>query len=767
MVPHGAISIGETRVNMDRYQKLRKDLLDSNQVATTLIKKSEMVLGSSTSALSQGMQTCGNIERDLLDHIIRVAVVGAIKSGKSTLINALLGDDYLKRGAGVVTSIVTRVRKGEQLRARLFLKSWDEVNREIEEALVLFPAEQWQTATQRFDIRRNADRQQLADALGNLDAELRIAQDQLNANSVLLSSYLKGYEQVKDLVKVESVIQEFDQNRFGAHRDFVGQDALAVYLKDIELEITGDMIGANMEIADCQGSDSPNPLHMAMIQDYLLKAHLILYVISSRTGVRQADIRFLSMIKRMGIGENMLFVCNFDFNEHDSLDELKTLNERVREEIALIIPEPVLFTLSALYNLFAPDAARLSDKDSQRLDQWHQAGELVAFSASETSRLAATLDRKLNRERSALLLQNQLERLDVICSGLQQWIRMNRDLLRRDAGDAHHIAERVKQHQDYVIQVQSMIQSTLDGATQKIKNDLRKSVDRFFDNYSGPILKKTVEFVRNYAVDLSRYQDHLSSAGFSQTLYSVFQEYKQAVDTFMAEKINPEIIGFIGRQETQLKDYYHSVAAPYEGMVREALERYDRLLAQFGFTGVQERWTFNLSPDLEALKQRGGVSLQPAATVLRYSANIRTEAIIRLGAYSLVRLVRKLLKKNVLDDKSEQIKALRDGIRRMKQETERSVLAHFKDYQENIKFQYVLRLADMVGARLYALLMENFQGYSADLNQMVTAITGERSEKERLDSTLITIEREIAALKEQTQSTRQGIMQLRGSDSES
>ncbi len=749
---------------MDRYQKLRKDLLENTTTASSLLQKSQMVLGASTTALTQWTQTCSHIESDLLDHIIRVAVVGAIKSGKSTLINALLGDDHLKRGAGVVTSIVTRIRKGDQLRARLFLKSWDEVNQEIEEAMVLFPAEQWQTPAQRFDVRKSADRQQLAHALNELDRELRIAQDQLNANSVLLSSYLKGYEQVKDLVGAESATRVFDEDHFGAHRDFVGNDARAVYLKDIELEITGDRVGANMEIADCQGSDSPNPLHMAMIQDYLLKAHLIIYVISSRTGVRQADIRFLSMIRRMGIGENILFVCNFDFNEHDGLDELNALTDRIREEIALIIPDPVLFTVSALYNLFAPNAQRLGGKDSERLAQWQRSRELVDFSGSETRRLEAMLERKLNRERSALLLQNQLERLDVICSGLQQWIRMNRDLLGRDAGEAQRMAERVRQHQDYVTQVQSMIQSTLDGATQKIKNDLKKSVDSFFDYYNGPILKKAVDFVRNYSVDLSRYQEHLSSAGFSHSLYSVFQEYKQAVDTFMAEKINPEIIGFIGRQEIRIKDYFQSVAAPYEGMVREALERYDRLLVQFGCTDVQERWALNLTPDLEALKQRADLFLQPAASVLRYSANIRTEAIIRLGAYSLVRAVRKLLRKPILNNKGEEIKALNAGIRRMKQETERSVLAHFKDYQENIKFQNLLRLTDLFGARLYALLLENFQGYTADLNQMTTAIVGERSAKEHMDSTLINIEREIAALKEKMQSTRQGIMQLRGND---
>jgi len=36
----------------------------------------------------------------LTEETIRVAVVGPIKSGKSTFLNALLRGDYLKRGAG-------------------------------------------------------------------------------------------------------------------------------------------------------------------------------------------------------------------------------------------------------------------------------------------------------------------------------------------------------------------------------------------------------------------------------------------------------------------------------------------------------------------------------------------------------------------------------------------------------------------------------------------------------------------------------------------
>jgi len=67
-----------------------------------------------------------------------------------------------------------------------------------------------------------------------------------------------------------------------------------------------------------------------MTQEYLLRTHLIIYLLSSRTGVRQADIKFLSMIRKMGLMENIFFVINCDFNEHESIEGLKNLKENLK-----------------------------------------------------------------------------------------------------------------------------------------------------------------------------------------------------------------------------------------------------------------------------------------------------------------------------------------------------------------------------------------------------------------------------------------------------
>ncbi len=747
---------------MDPYQITREAILAINEKALSLIQKSQRFLGTSPTASDQWIQTCAHIDQQLKEHVLRIAVVGVIKSGKSTMVNALLGDDHLQRGAGVVTSIVTRVRKGSKLNAHLFFKSWDEVNADIESAMVLFPSEAWPTQNQPFDIRRSKDRFALQTALSSLDGALRIAQDRLNPNSVILASYLKGFDQVEALVGPENTTQTFKGQQFSQHRAYVSDDALATYLKDILLEITGDALSVNMEIADCQGSDSPNPLHMAMIQDYLVKAHLIVYVISSRTGLRQADIRFLNIIKQMGISNNMLFVCNFDISEHEQLDDLQALVQKMLEELSLVLQDPQLFVFSALYHLFDGRKSQLSPKDKSRLTQWHKSAKLVTFSEQELTRLKQTLTHKLTQERSALLLQNQLERLDVVANGLQHWITVNQDWMKRDVGEAKEVSGRLKKHLGRMQQVKSMVHTALNGSVQTIKQELRKEIDRFFDRHSGLVLGKAIAFVRNYRIELDDFREPLISSGFTHALYLIFQEFKHTVDVYMTEKINPEIIGFMAKQETRLAEFLISVAEPYGGMVRDAVQQYEGIMDKENFALISEQLIFDTAPDLDTIKQSKGLSLPLATAAMRYSATIKTEAVMRLGLFSFVRFFRKALNKPTVGHDEEAFRALKSGIIRMKRETERSLVTHFMDCRENIKFQYLLPLIDATGNRMFEALTERFNGYMINLEELTQAMRNQRTDKQTVEVRLKELEKTIVeTLKPGIDALRHSVNQLR------
>ncbi len=746
---------------MDLYHHTRESILAICRQTLSLIDQCEALSENNAGSFDHWKQIGTQIEQQLMEHVVRIAVVGAIKSGKSTLVNAILRDDYLKRGAGVVTSIVTRVRRGEKLKAKLFFKSWDEINDDIDAALVLFPSEQWCQPESNFDIRRSQDRSELEKALSALDNRYRVAQNGLNADGVLLASYLKGYQQVEKLVGADRSIKEFSEKQFSGHRKFVSDDALAVYLKDIQLDIAEQGLGANIEIADCQGSDSPNPHHMAMIQDYLLKAHLIIYVISSRTGLRQADIRFLSIIKQMGIADSILFVCNSDIDEHESLEDLEHLVRRIKEELSLVISEPQLYVFSALYHLFDALKTQLPARDKSRLAQWRKSKDLVSSTETELALLNSTLEQKLTRERSAVLLHNQLERVGVIEKGLQHWISFRRELIQRDSVGFQQVVERIDSHQGYLHQIQSMIHTTLQGSVQTLKGDLRKAIDRFFDHASGDVLKMVLTFVRNYRVDLSAYKEPLAGSGFTHTLYLVFQEFKQAVDRFMAEKINPEIIGFVGRQETHMVEYLRSIPLPFESMINDALQQYETAMAKFGLPQGPGRLQFDTMSDLAAIKQSLGITLPPAAASMRYSAHIKTEAVLRLGVFSLLQAVRKVLKKSDGGQNDDTLNALKGGIRRIKRETERSINDHFKDYRENLKFQYLLPLADAVGRRLYEALIGQFEAYGQNLKSIVDGMSGECVDIEQSDADLGRIAQALEHIKNQRKTLRHRVDRLR------
>jgi GTPase SAR1 family protein len=713
----------------DTYNNIKQELLTVNEslssLLTAIIKRPEVA----DSRFDDWQKACSDIHNQVTEETIRVAVIGPVKSGKSTFVNSLFRGDYLKRGAGIVTSIVTRLRSGRKLKAVLYFKSWDEVNAEIEQALIMLPALEHNDENESFDIRNEKDRQSLQLALDDLSDDLLITDGIRNANAVLLSLYLKGYESVREIISTDSVTTEFKGKHFAGHRTFVGDDALAVYLKDVELEIKDDKIDRSIEIADCQGSDSPNPLHLAMIQDYLLRTHYIIYVVSSRTGLRQADIRFLSIIKKMGILENMLFVVNIDFSEHETLEDLEAVIQKVREEVALIKPDPDVYSFSSLFNLFSVSSVKLAKRDSLRLEQWMAEEDMVTLANNETRRFETSLNTKLTRERFGLLLKNHLERMSVMVSGIERWSGMQKEMLEKDVDGASETIKKMEYHQERMKQMKSLIKSTLNGAAADIMKGQRSDIDRFFNVNSGGVSDQTMTFVKQYAISAEKYRDKLEASGFQKTLYLVFQQFKQALDTFMAETISPEIASFSRKIEGRIRTSLESVAGPYHSMAADDIAELRSTIADSGIGSNAIRHDNNNLLDLDAIKQTTGLALPSSATALQYSAKVRTEAFIRLGLYSAVSLVKKVLKKSPEKEKEEQVRALADGFKLIKRETEKSIHFHFENYRENFKFQYVLKLIDAAAEYLHRVLLEKYQSYDSDLTSMEEMMEKRGSER--------------------------------------
>lgn len=724
------------------HETLKQQLCQAGEAILALLDEAGGLAGETDEGFSGWKATCQTTLDQIHETIMRVAVVGAIKSGKSTLVNTLLGGDVLKRGAGVVTSMVTRVRPGAHLRAHLLFKGWDAVNADVNQAAALLPTPAAGPEKKTFDLRNAEDRQLLGQSLAGLATHQLITHDTRSAGTVLISACLQGYDRVQAYMKPGPDTVVLEGAAFSRHQDFVGDDALAVYLSDVLLEMDRPKFGGGeeVEIADCQGSDSPNPFHMAMIQDYLTLSNQIIYVISSRIGVRQADIRFLSMIRRMGMLDAVTVVLNADLSEHESVASLQESIQRVEADLRLIVPElqPALriFSFSALFRLMEQTMDQLSPRDRQRLEHWRAETAMVDFCTVQQQHFDAFLEQTLGREKNALLLKNHLDRLDMVVSGIGNWMTFYHDLLAQDTGDTG-LAGAAREQHGRLDRLKLTTKSTVDGAVNQTKTNMKQAIDRFFDSYGDGVVAQLTDFIQTYQADVSRQTECLADAGFTRTLYLVFQELKQAVDTYMAETVNPQVIRFVREQEETMAGYLDDVAGPLGAVIDDAMAAYTEAMAKTTAGASDTRAdppAIRIQPDLDALRTAAGLSPPAASATLRYSVQLRSEAMVHLGVHKMAGFFRRLFRRSGTGEAAHQdaVAALQAAVKRMKQETRRSILFHLKDYRENIKFQYLTKLADAAGAALYRQLLSRFQHHGADLTRLVQQIGDQHLDKQQM-----------------------------------
>ena len=736
------------------YHQFKTRLTEINQTLFTLVEKTKAIPSMSELRFKQWENTLRGIDRQLAEEIVRVAVIGAIKSGKSTFTNCLFHGDYLKRGAGVITSIVTRIRTGDHLKATLIMKDFSEINTEIRQALVLFPDAQWQSDDGLFDIQNEQDRRTLSQALKNLSAEKRIEHDSRSQNTVLLESYLKGYEHVFSMISDYSATHIFADKQFSEHQQFVGDQSLAVYVKDIEIQlIAEDATTGNIEFADCQGSDSPNPMHIAMIQDYLLKAHLLLYVVSSRTGIRQADIRFLSMIQKMGIMDHVLFIINCDLSEHENMNDLNEIIDKTSEDISVICQHPEIYYFSALLNLFEDTRKQLSSRDRQRLKQWQAERDLYRLSQEQTRQFHQVLNDRLTSQRFSLLLKSNIERQAVIAHGIFDLTRIHQDILKKDRTEAERIIQKIQEQQHNTEQIRKMVKETLDGAMQKNRQDLANNVDHFFDRKYGQLMNDIRNYIQQYTVEPQKYDTQLNDGVFSKALYAAFQDFKNLLDVFMTEQINPELHRFVVDEEKKIKSFLNRISRSYDVMVQDAIKDYGIAVKEFGIEINDEPLMQMEAVDVETIKTNDKLEIPSLLTSMHYSARIRTEAMVNLGALGIVRWIHKIIKKPVTS-KEYKIKALKRSMRPMKREILHSINDHFRDVQENLKYQYLFKLVTSATQELYEKMMDRFQVLTTDLSEMVTLVGKGKEERDEAVRLLQNLEQASSSLIEQISNNR-------------
>jgi hypothetical protein len=705
----------------------------SNCVATlrSLIVEMATIVAAGTPQAENWYRILENLQKKLAENRCRMAVVGTVKSGKSTLLNSLMGFDLLKRGAGIVTAMITRIEPGDLPGAVLFFKDWDEVNGELNSALSLFPSPMLLERREGYDIRQSADRQLLTEALDQADQTQLLHLDMLDKNYILVKSFLEGFPEVEKILAAGSQRLELPAQELSAHQKLVAHEAAAVYLKDVRLQLPFPWPAKGLELGDCQGSDSPIPQHLAQVQNYLIGADLVIYVISSRIGLRQADYKFLTDLKRMRLWENCVFVLNLDLNELENLAEAQGLVRRWQRELTVFQTEAPVFTFSALDHLLhrlKEQGQTLRTKDLGKLITWEADAELTAFSRQEAARFEVFLQKTLATRQTRLLLSSSVGQLQTVSQGLKERILLQDKFLGEDVTAFQSIRDRLQQRRQPLESLLHSLGQAMQGAVYSLKDQLKSRLDIFFDARHGAVGPQIAKFIKDYQGDLDKLELSNQVSSFMPGLYQVYQGFQQRLLLYLTEEINLKILEFIRDQEKWLEDELTKVLEPLLLPLQDALSLYYQEIENLGIkasvpviTPVPWVKPEDMQPKLFSLELGLNVRLRSQA-MLRFGINLVVEALGRL---------KKLWRKQEAAGQPERMRAsLADALKQIKSHTLTEMADNLLSYSEGLKFQYFFPLLGYLAKEQESGLKSALAALLVDLEGVQEAIAQKSQQKE-------------------------------------
>jgi hypothetical protein len=692
---------------MSEYLQFKNKIEQRLDVVERMIEELETFHMAEKSVSTRWREHLHQVHSSLEDSLLRIAVVGSVKSGKSTLINALAGKDLLKRGAGIITAFITRILTNGEIGGWVELKPWSQICEEMNTALRMLPISQEEMAGGDFlDVRQPEDRARLQEWLDRTQREWQQARGQLDPNFILLNSYLEGYGRLHKNVgdTVNRLI--FDKDSIAQHQRYVGQEGQAVYVRDMEIHHPVPWLGEKIEMADCQGSDSPNPLHLALQQQYLLKCHFILYVISSRTGLREADFKLLDFIKTLRMFPQTFFILNVDLDVHSHVDDLDKLTERVRSELGWVVPNPRLYCFSALFHLLDRLDESAPERDRRRLALWREDPALTARTEAGYGLFQTHMAQRISSQRTRVLLGSGLSRLTMVAGSINDTTRAQKRFMDQDLGSLKKSMKQLKSKQKALQGTLGTLENAIAGLKESLRKELDDAVGRYFDTTTGPIFQETVDVVEHYPVDAQFQKDSADYRQLLRQLHRFYLEFRQNLARYLIEKVNLRVIEFAKEQEEFVQDRLKHSSRAFWSLFVTALEDYRRELADF-------------SIDLRsvgAADERDWSGLEKI-TPPSFSAFVDEQMVGRgalLMKFGLGRLTSYLnqLKKRIGRRKAQAKTAtqenerFQEAVSLVKSETKSELLYAFRDYRQNFKYGYLYRILDE-GTRQ---LLQSFKG---------------------------------------------------------
>lgn len=268
----------------------------------------------------------------LNNQITKIGVFGTFSAGKSSLINALLGGQYLVSSPNPTTAATTELSYGEE--SQITLKSSEQLLDEVNNVLEYYNAS--------YDSLESF-----------INSDLKKLKTQLEKNQLaFIDAIEKHYDMYLDMLnegEVHTVSQE-DVKKWSA------EDEYATFVKTVHLNLPLEWLKGKI-IVDSLGLHSNNQRHTNETEQILTSSDLILYVSYFNHSFTDNDKAFIEHMKAMNqLNENQAFkmVINaVDLAENE--DDLNAVRDYVADALGQVNLHSEIFSVSSRKSLKVGD----------------------------------------------------------------------------------------------------------------------------------------------------------------------------------------------------------------------------------------------------------------------------------------------------------------------------------------------------------------------------------------------------------------------------
>ena len=633
------------------------------EAINTLIRSLRVTLPTEQPQLEKWLTTIQDLLRLSEQFSLPITVIGPVKSGKSTLLNTMIGRKILPMGAGITTMFVTAVHHGSNLRGEITLipaAQADALFRNSCHYLFSDDLEKTEVTLFNQDDRRHITRQ-----LEEFSREFILtSHGSFDKDYQLLKNLLAGYDSIADYYHREQLKLTFKQEELDQFRHFITNEPMSTFLEQANVFFPFTILPEYVVLQDCQGLDTPSPGQQALAIQQLATSPVMVYVISSRMGLRQADYHLLEHLHDLGLAAKLLFVLNYDFEEHPARKDMEKMFERCQTELAELGFDQPCYGFSTLYHLYAQlrEKNNLDKNGENRWLLWQNTPEKLDLSTAGWESFTSRLLELTGKEADLSLTQHLNRRILHIARRAHSLVDAKAKSLSFDQQGIDNSAQDYEKQKEKLLQFEKQLGTTLGSITRQCEGEYFRKIESWFNQATGGIRPVLHQIIESYQLP----DDLLPEKSRNPLLPVKLLErhFQQVIHPQLQEKLAISTHQFWQTLEREIKKSYSSQCASLFFLLEKATGN--------EIDGQEQR---NLPAPINWESKLPSFSF----------ANPLEE---RFSAVSKFALIGKLL--------SEKLKALRKKrpwqetiSNQLKQKARDELKGRLLDYQERLKFLFL------------------------------------------------------------------------------